>query len=405
MSLNETPSGQRVHIGFFGLRNAGKSSLVNAVTNQELSIVSAVEGTTTDPVRKAMELLPLGPVVIIDTPGIDDAGELGGMRVRKAVEVLRRCDVAVLAVDATRGLADADRELISAFEERKVPYIVALTKTDLLEGDVLPETPENASACIATSALTGAGIERLKEALARIAEDAGPSRRLLADLIDPGDHIVFVVPIDESAPAGRLILPQQMALRDVLDVHATCSVCQPDELAQTLELLTQPPRLVVTDSQAFGKVAAIVPEDVPLTSYSILMARYKGTLEAQVAGVKRLESLADGDRVLVAEGCTHHRQCGDIGTVKLPALIKSVLGAEPSFEFTSGNGYPDDLQGFSLVLHCGGCMLNEREMAHRMRTAAQAGVPVVNYGMALARLNGVLYRALAPLGIEPLAVQ
>ncbi len=392
--LNEVPSGERVHIGFFGVRNAGKSSVVNAVTGQDLAVVSDTLGTTTDPVKKAMELLPIGPVVIVDTPGIDDEGDLGALRVRRAKQALRRCDIAVLVVDATAGMSAPDRDLIAEFERRGVPYIVAWNKADLLEGAAPTDRRDNE---LYVSALAGTGIGELKELIGRQVADAGPRKRLVADLVDEGDVVVLVVPIDESAPKGRIILPQQMVLRDILDTHASALVCQPEELSDLLGALATPPRLVITDSQVFGAVAKAVPDETPLTSFSILMARYKGSLDAFVEGARALGSLADGDRVLIAEGCTHHRQCEDIGTVKIPAWIRQHAGAQPQFTFVSGGDFPDDLSEFALVVHCGACMMNEKEMAHRVACARAAGVPIVNYGMAIAHLHGILERSLRPL--------
>ena len=393
--LNSTPSGERVHIGFFGVRNAGKSSVVNAVTGQELSLVSDTLGTTTDPVRKAMELLPLGPVVIIDTPGIDDAGELGEARVRKAREVLRRCDIAVLVVDATVGFQQADRELLELFAARSIPCVVAFNKCDLCDAREGAGEAEGVTA-VQVSALTGEGIHGLKEAMASATSTAESKKRLISDLISPGDVIVLVVPIDESAPRGRLILPQQMTIRDILDTHASAVTCQPEELPRTLASLAAPPRMVVTDSQVFERVAADVPDEVPLTSFSILMARYKGSLPALAAGAAAIAGLSDESRVLIAEGCTHHRQCKDIGTVKMPDWIRGHSGANPRFEFVSGNEFPDDVSAYDLVVHCGGCMLNDREMAYRMAVCADAGVPIVNYGMAIAEMHGILERSLRP---------
>lgn len=405
MSLNSTPSGDRTHIAFFGMRNAGKSSLVNAVTGQDLAVVSDVEGTTTDPVRKAMELLPVGPVLIIDTPGIDDEGKLGEMRVERTRRTLRSCDVAVLVAVAGRALTPAEEELVELFEQRDIPFVIARNKADLLPDDASCNASGDATGAqreneICISALRGTGIHELKELIAHVAQQAQNDKRLLADLFSPGDMVVLVVPIDSSAPKGRLILPQQMVLRDVLDAHAACAVCQPDELAGVLDALASPPRIVITDSQAFAEVAAIVPRDVPLTSFSILMARYKGSLEPFARGTEALSRLRDGDRVLISEGCTHHRQCEDIGTVKLPAWIRSFSGADPAFEFTSGGEFPDEVSGFALVVHCGACMLNEREMRHRMRAAEASGVPIVNYGMAIACMHGILERALEPFELH-----
>ncbi len=400
MSLNQTPAADRIAIGFFGRRNAGKSSLVNAVTGQALAVVSDVAGTTTDPVRKAMELLPLGPVLIIDTPGIDDEGDLGRMRVEKTREVLASVHVAVLVVDAARGLSDHDTALIALFEERKIPYLIALNKTDL-------PAAETASAATAAtlpaasaarvhriSATTGEGVNKLKEAIAALAVGSGNPRRLVSDLLSPDDVVVLVIPIDESAPKGRLILPQQQTIRDILDHRCTVVACQDTELKKTLSVLKNPPRLVITDSQAFGRVAGDVPVGVPLTSFSILFARYKGDLVPLVRGASALTHLADGDRVLIAEGCTHHRQCGDIGSVKIPAWIERFSGVKPQYTFTSGGEFPADLANFKLIVHCGGCMLNEKEMAHRMETAAATGVPMVNYGVAIAQMHGILRRSL-----------
>jgi len=391
MSLNETVSAERPHIGFFGLRNAGKSSLVNAVTGQSLAVVSAVKGTTTDPVKKAMELLPLGPVVIIDTPGLDDEGELGAMRVEKARQVLAQTDIAVLVTDATAGLAGPEKELLRLFEERKLPYVVAHNKADLLtERGQLKENE------IYVSALEGENITELKEMLGRLLKAPKNEKRIVADLLAPGDMVVLVMPIDEAAPKGRLILPQQQTMRDILDAHCTFAACQPEELKEELAGLAKRPKLIVTDSQAFGRVAKDTPADVLLTSFSILFARYKGDLETLVRGAAKLKSLRDGDKVLISEGCTHHRQCGDIGTVKLPRWIREFSGAQPEFEFTSGGEFPSDPGGYSLVVHCGGCMLNEKEMQHRLAVAAKAGVPIVNYGVAIAQIHGILKRSLAP---------
>ncbi len=396
MSLNLTPSGERTHIGFFGLRNAGKSSLVNAVTGQSLSLVSDIAGTTTDPVKKAMELLPLGPVVIIDTPGVDDEGPLGEMRVKRTHEVLGTVHLAVLVIDATRGATEADRGLVALFEARKIPYLIALNKSDLA-----PSTEEaNLPAAWSThlrrvSATTGEGIDALKEAMAALARGTVNSRRLVADLLEPDDVVVLVIPIDESAPKGRLILPQQQTIRDILDSHCTVMACRETDLKKTLAALARPPRLVITDSQVFGRVAADLPADTPLTSFSILFARYKGDLPALVRGASALSSLRDGDRVLIAEGCTHHRQCNDIGTVKMPGWIRAFSGVEPTFSFTSGGEFPPDLADFRLVVHCGGCMLGEPEMADRMARCAAAGVPMVNYGVAIAHMHGILRRSLA----------
>ena len=391
MSLNATPAGERVHIAFFGRRNAGKSSLVNAFTGQDLAIVSDVKGTTTDPVYKAMELLPLGPVQIIDTPGIDDQGELGELRVKKTRQVLNKTDLAILVADATQPLGKAEEELLALIKDKDIPYLLAWNKSDLL--DSVPEAGENT---LWVSALTGLHIHELKEKAARLAGQEGPKRPLIADLLQPGDTVVLVVPIDKAAPKGRLILPQQQTIRDVLEAGASALVCRDTELALTLEGLPKPPRLVVTDSQVFGKVAQIVPRDVPLTSFSILMARYKGDLALTVEGARAVKELKPGDKVLIAEGCTHHRQCEDIGTVKLPRWIHEATGVEPDYTFCSGREYPEDLTPYKLVIHCGGCTLGEREMKYRQRTAADQGIPITNYGILIASLNGILERTLEP---------
>ncbi|MCR5347192.1 MAG: [FeFe] hydrogenase H-cluster maturation GTPase HydF [Fretibacterium sp.] len=392
--LNDIPSGERVHIGFFGVRNAGKSRLVNAVTGQNLSVVSNVPGTTTDPVRKAMEILPLGPVVIIDTPGLDDEGALGEQRVERARRVLAECDAAVLVLNAVAGPSDFDRSLLALFEERKLPYLTAHNKADLLEKR--PPLKESGHG-LYTSALTGEGVPELKERLAALLKAQEKPRHLVADLLSPGDTVLLVVPVDESAPRGRLILPQQQTIRDILDAHGSAVICQDTELKGTLSRLAEKPRLVVTDSQAFEQVARDVPADIPLTSFSILFARYKGELSALARGAEKLAQLRDGDRVLISEGCTHHRQCGDIGTVKMPAWIRKYSGAEPDFFFTSGGDFPADLTEYALVVHCGGCMLNEREMKARLARAEACGTPAVNYGMAIAQMHGILQRSLEPL--------
>ena len=394
MSLQNTPAAERIHIGFFGLRNAGKSSLVNAVTGQTLSLVSDVAGTTTDPVKKAMELLPLGPVLIIDTPGIDDEGNLGEMRVEKTREVLATVHVAVLVVDAVRGLGEHDRALIAEFEARKLPYLLALNKSDLAAEATLPT--ELTARTHRVSARTGEGVDALKNAIAALAQGSGNTRRIISDLLSPDDVVVLVTPIDESAPKGRLILPQQQTIRDVLDAHCIVVVCQDTELKKTLSALKNPPRLVVTDSQAFGRVAKDLPADVPLTSFSILFARYKGDLPSLVKGASALSTLAEGDRVVIAEGCTHRRQCNDIGTTKIPRWIEAFSGVKPQYTFTSGGEFPADLADCKLIVHCGGCMLNDKEMAHRMAMAEAAGVPMVNYGVAIAHMHGILRRSLAP---------
>ena len=390
MSLNDTPSGERIHIGFFGRRNAGKSSVVNAVTGQELSVVSDVKGTTTDPVTKAMELLPLGPVVIIDTPGFDDEGKLGELRVRKTKQILNRTDIAVLVVDGTAGIGDTDRQLTEIFKDKQIPYIVVYNKSDLSEKTDCGENE------IAVSALNGANIWELKEKIAAFAKTAGSEpRRIIADLIQPEDLIVLVTPIDSSAPKGRMILPQVQTLRDVLDADAMPVFTKEHQLEATLKKLSSPPKMVITDSQAFAMVSRIVPESIPLTSFSILMARYKGFLETAVDGAAAIPKLKDGDTVLISEGCTHHRQCGDIGSVKLPALLKKTTGKELNIVLSSGREFPEDLSGISLVIHCGGCMLSEREMTYRMKSSEDQNVPFTNYGIALAMMNGILKRSIS----------
>ena len=392
MSLNDTPSSERVHIGFFGRRNAGKSSVVNAVTGQELSVVSDVKGTTTDPVTKAMELLPLGPVVIIDTPGFDDEGELGELRVRKTKQILNRTDLAVLIVDGTVGLTDTERQLIGIFTEKNIPYLTVYNKSDIAQKRVCQDNETE------VSALTGENIYELKERIAALAKLPSVEKRIVGDLLSPCDMVVLVTPIDAAAPKGRMILPQVQTLRDVLDANAMAVFTKEHQLAETLGKLSAPPKMVITDSQAFAMVSKTVPEDIPLTSFSILMARYKGFLGAAVRGAAAIRGLRDGDTVLISEGCTHHRQCGDIGSVKLPALLKKYTGKSLNIELSSGRDFPEELGKYALVIHCGGCMLNEREMSHRQSTAEAAGVPFTNYGTAIACMNGILRRS---LGIFP----
>lgn len=393
MSLNEQVSAERLHIGFFGLRNAGKSSLVNAVTGQSLSLVSDVRGTTTDPVKKAMELLPLGPVVIIDTPGIDDEGELGKLRVGRALQMLNLTDIAVLVTDATKKLSDIEHDLIKSFEDKKIPYIIAHNKSDLSEN--VPNCGKNE---IYVSAKNGTNVAELRELIGHLVKTDTESRRIVGDLLNTGDIAVLVTPIDKAAPKGRLILPQQQTIRDILDAGAVAVVTRDTELAETLKKLGDNVKMVITDSQVFGTVNKIVPKSIPLTSFSILMSRYKGNLGESVRGAKKLDTLEDGDTVLISEGCTHHRQCGDIGTVKLPNLIRRHTGKNPSFEFTSGGEFPEDLSRFALVVHCGGCMLTEREMKSRIRHTLDCGVPITNYGIAIAHMNGILARSIEPLG-------
>ncbi len=389
MGLNDRPSGERTHIAFFGMRNAGKSSVVNAVTGQKLALVSDVKGTTTDPVQKAMELLPLGPVVIIDTPGIDDEGELGKMRVERTKRVLDKTDIAVLVVDAASGIRTPDKELAELFKTRSIPFVTVYNKSDLLED--CPVTEKNS---IYVSAKDGKNIYELKEMIAGLVEK-DEECFLVRDLIEKDDIVVLVTPIDAAAPKGRMILPQQQMIRDVLDGGAVNIVTKETELETALKSLAKKPKMVITDSQAFGTVNKIVPDDIPLTSFSILFARYKGELDEAARGSKALDSLKDGDTVLISEGCTHHRQCGDIGTVKLPNWIKKYTGKELDFEFTSGGEFPDDLKKYSLIIHCGACMLNAREMKSRIARAKAAGVPITNYGIAIAKMHGIIERSLA----------
>ena len=398
--LNERPSSERIHIGFFGLRNAGKSSVVNAVTGQKLSLVSDIKGTTTDPVQKAMELLPLGPVVITDTPGTDDEGKLGEMRVKRAKQTLDSTDIAVLVVDATKGMQPADKELEALFKEKNIPYIIVMNKSDLPAADqsmtAAVPAEQDAQNIIRVSAETGENIYELKELIGKIAGIQKNEKQLVGDLIEPGDIIVLVTPIDESAPKGRMILPQQQMIRDVLDNGAINIVVKETELAAALASLRQKPKMVITDSQAFGKVSSVVPDDILLTSFSILFARYKGELEEAVKGAAMLDRLCDGDKVLISEGCTHHRQCNDIGTVKLPGWIDSYTGKKLEYEFTSGREFPDDPSEYALVVHCGACMLTEREMRSRIQRSCAAGVPITNYGIAIAQIHGILKRSLSP---------
>lgn len=388
MSLNNTVSAERVHIGFFGMRNAGKSSLVNAFTGQNLSLVSDVKGTTTDPVKKAMELLPLGPVVIIDTPGIDDEGKLGEMRVKRAKQMLNIVDIAVLVVDASKGFNSLDEELISLFKSKNLPYVIAFNKSDLL--DTVPGINENE---IYVSAVNGYNIIELKEKVALFAKQKENNKKIVADLVDKGDLVVLVVPIDESAPKGRLILPQQQVIRELIENGAAAVVCRDTELSQTLASLGKKPKLVITDSQAFGRVSEVTPDEIKLTSFSILFARYKGDLISAVKGAAMLDKLNDGDTVLISEGCTHHRQCNDIGTVKLPNWVRNHTGKNINFEFTSGGEFPDNLSKYALIIHCGACMLNAREMQSRTGFAADCGVPMTNYGTAIAHMHGILRRS------------
>ncbi len=384
--LNSTVSANRVHIGFFGLRNAGKSSVVNAITNQNMSLVSDIKGTTTDPVSKAMEILPLGPVVIVDTPGMDDEGTLGKLRIQRTLEVLKKVDMAVLVVDAKRDLQPIDLELISLFKEKKLPYFIVYNKCDLIDEKKSLEKNE-----IYVSAIQNENIDALKELLASVVKQR-EEKTIIGDLIDDGDIVVLVIPIDSSAPKGRLILPQQLVLRDVLDHHAIGISCQVDELKKTLDIVH--PKLVITDSQAFESVSQIVPKDIQLTSFSILMARLKGSLDTVVHGANTLDTLKDGDTILISEGCTHHRQCEDIGTVKLPNWILKYTNKKLNFEFTSGHGFKEDLSKYALVVHCGACMLNEKEVQSRIMDCKKQNVPFTNYGIAIAKMNGILQRSI-----------
>lgn len=388
MGLQDTPSAERVQIGFFGCRNAGKSSLVNAVTNQEMAVVSSVKGTTTDPVTKAMELLPLGPVLIIDTPGIDDEGGLGEQRVKRTKQILNRIDCAVLVVDSVAGKTKADEELLNLFQEKQIPFLVAYNKSDLQ----LPALSGKNE--VAVSALLKTGIEELKERIAALGKENQKERMLVRDLVKAEDLVVLVTPIDSSAPKGRLILPQQQTIRDLLEADAIPVVTKENTLKTTLESLAKKPAMVITDSQAFAQVSKDTPLDIPLTSFSILMARYKGFLEGAVQGVAAIETLQDGDKVLICEGCTHHRQCEDIGTVKIPRWLRQHTGKELELVHTSGKDFPEDLSPYRLVIHCGGCMLNEREVAYRQKCAADAGIPFTNYGIAIAYMTGILKRSI-----------
>ena len=395
MGMNDTPSGERVHIGFFGRRNAGKSSLVNAVTGQDLAVVSDTRGTTTDPVRKAMELLPMGPVLIIDTPGFDDEGTLGELRVRKTRQILNKTDVAVLVADVQEGLKTCDQELLELLRAKGIPYLIAWNKSDLLK-----EIPEAGEQEIYVSAQEQFQIWELKEKIARLGQASAEQKVLVRDLLKPGDVVVLVIPIDTAAPKGRLILPQQQVIRDVLEAGASALCVRNTELTETLQALKEPPALVITDSQVFKEVDAKVPEHILLTSFSILMARYKGFLEEAVHGVKAVAKLQDGDRVLIAEGCTHHRQCDDIGSVKIPRWLRNYTGREVEIVTCSGTEFPEDLSPYAMVIHCGGCMLNEREVRYRMKCAQDQGVPFTNYGIAIAEMQGILRRSIKVLNKE-----
>ena len=398
MGLNETVSAERVHISFFGRRNAGKSSLVNAVTGQNLAVVSDVKGTTTDPVKKSMELLPIGPVVIIDTPGFDDEGVLGELRVQKTREILAKTDVAVLVLDATEEMGTQEQEFLALLQEKKLPFVVVKNKVDLVNGEASAKANgdaiQSAYPVIYVSATKNINIKELKDLIGSLAKTKENNKKIVADLLTPGDVVILVTPIDESAPKGRLILPQQQTIRDIIDAGCMAFVCQDTELPQTLAALAKPPKMVITDSQAFGRVSKMIPQEIPLTSFSILFARYKGDLATQVKGAAMLSKLQDGDKILISEGCTHHRQCGDIGTVKLPNWIQKFSNAKVQIDFTSGGEFPADVSGYKLIVHCGGCMLNEAEMKHRISLAKEADVPMTNYGVAIVHVNGILKRSL-----------
>lgn len=400
MGMNQTPASERVHISFFGKRNAGKSSVINAVTGQDLAIVSSVMGTTTDPVYKTMELLPLGPVMVIDTPGIDDEGELGALRVRKSYQVLNKTDIAILVIDSTAGKGEEELELIHRFHKKGIPYLIVYNKIDLLSTEKIKDLAMSVRAGeVLVSASDGMNIQELKEKIASLKPEDTHKYPLIQDLIDPLDLVILVVPIDKAAPKGRLILPQQQTIRDILERGALSLVVRDTELKSTLDhFLAQGvcPKLVVTDSQAFARVSKDVPENITLTSFSILFARYKGELETQLKGVTALSSIEDGDRILIAEGCTHHRQCGDIGTCKMPEWIRNYTGKKPVFEFTSGTEFPDDVSSYKMVVHCGGCMLNEREMKYRIACCQDQRVPITNYGILIAQVTGILKRSLGP---------
>ena len=397
-NLNQTPSANRIHIGIFGKRNAGKSSLINAITGQNHAIVSDVLGTTTDPVLKSMELLPLGPVVIIDTPGLDDEGELGALRVQKAYQILNKTDIAVLVIDASFGLTKEDSDILKRIHEKEIPCVIAVNKSDICPNCNLEDLPlPDSDSAILVSSKTGEHIHELKELLAQQASQDTIQKSIVADLLNPLDFVVLVVPIDSAAPKGRLILPQQQTIRDILEAKASAIVVQETELAETLNSLGKKPKMVITDSQVFKKVSAVTPDDILLTSFSILFARYKGNLKILVNGASALDSLKNGDRILISEGCTHHRQCDDIGTVKLPNWIRSYTKKEVEFEFTSGTEFPLDLSSYKMIVHCGGCMLNEREMKYRLKCAEDAKIPITNYGTCIAYINGILERSLEPV--------
>ncbi|MDF2677927.1 MAG: small GTP-binding protein [Bacillota bacterium] len=396
MSLNNTPSSERVHIGIFGKRNAGKSSVINAITGQNLAVVSEIKGTTTDPVYKAMELLPLGPVTIIDTPGIDDEGELGNLRIQKSHQVLNKTDIAILVVDGTNGLSKEDEELKNKFIDKNIPYIVVMNKEDIIKDE---KSKNENSNTIWVSTKTNKNIHELKELIAKQVPDEKPKQKLVADLLEPSDFVVLVVPIDKAAPKGRLILPQQQTIRDILEADAVSIVVKENELKETLKVLGKKPKLVITDSQVFKQVSADTPKDIMLTSFSILFSRYKGNLSEAVNGAKAIDLLNDDDTVLVSEGCTHHRQCDDIGTIKLPKWILNYTNKNIKFKFTSGTEFPSDLSAYKMIVHCGGCTLNEREMKHRIKCAQNQNIPITNYGILIAHIQGILERSIEPFNL------
>lgn len=397
MSLNNTPSSERIHIGFFGRTNVGKSSLINAITEQEVSVVSEVKGTTTDPVKKAMELLPLGPVLLIDTPGLDDESLLGELRQKRTRDILTQIHIAILVVDSAIGITETEKQLEQQFKEEQVPYLIVYNKMDILaESTVISEQQKKSSeSAIYVSAATGENIDLLKEKIATI-RTIEEEKKIVADLLEPGDHVVLVIPIDKAAPKGRLILPQQQTIRDILDGGCTLSVCQVENVQQTLELLQKPPKLVITDSQVFSQVKGLVPESIMLTSFSILFARYKGNLKSVVEGAYKLEELGDGDKILISEGCTHRKQCGDIGTEKLPKWILKYTGKKIYFDFSSGMEFPENLNEYKLIIHCGACMLNEKQMMHRRNVAKEQKISMTNYGIIIAYMNGILQRSIEP---------
>lgn len=394
MGLNNTPASERVHIGIFGRRNAGKSSLINAITGQNLAVVSPVAGTTTDPVIKSMELLPLGPVLFIDTPGIDDCGELGKMRVEKSYQALNKTDIALLAINGAAGITEDDRIFAKHLKQKNIPFITVMTKADEVSNRAIPN--DFAENTIWVSSKTGENIRELKERTAKLLPTGNKANRIVGDLLHPGDFVILVVPIDSAAPKGRLILPQQQTIRDILEADAVSIVVKETALEETLKSIGKKPKLVITDSQAFAEVSKITPNDIPLTSFSILFARYKGDLATAVQGAKALETVNDGDTILISEGCTHHRQCEDIGTVKLPRWIEEYTGKKLNFKFSSGTEFPQDVSAYKMIVHCGACTLNEREVKYRMQSAKNQNIPITNYGIAISYMQNILARCIAP---------